>query len=189
MRSIVFAAVLMMGASAASADKCDTSKEANVRAAYKQATGKELPKNGGCVRASETFPGLVWIGSFASDRGCMGTGVLVGCEMSPKGFEAKAMAKAGWAKADQAGKEKLAFAWLREIDDDSVIAEQPAKFKGTFTAPSLKVNKDGSATAEFWTQDPVGMQPISTYRHQQIVFAADGTHGARKELEKVDIGL
>lgn len=189
MRSIVFAAVLMMGASAASADKCDTSKEANVRAAYKQATGNELPKNGGCVRQSETFVGLVWIGSFANDRGCEGIGVLVGCEMSPKGYEAKAMAKAGWAKADQAGKEKLAFAWLREIDDDNVVTSKPDRFKGTWTAPTLKIEKDGSATAEFWTQDPVGMQPIFTYRLQQVVFAADGTHAARKQIKEVQIGL
>jgi hypothetical protein len=188
MRSILVAMVMMAGANAASADKCDTSKEANVRGAFKQATGGELPKNGGCVRMSETFPGLVWVGSFADDRGCERTGVLVGCEMSPKGYQAKAMEKAGWAKADQAGKEKLAWAWLREIDDYSLVNDKPDRFQGTWTAPTLEVGKDGSAVAEFWTRDPSGMRPVSVYRLQRVTFAAEGTHSDLKEIKQVTIG-
>jgi len=112
---VVVVAAAWLIACGSSASECDLSTEAGIAAAFKRATGKEVSKDHSCMQASTTFKGLVVTGIFADDRGCIGQGILVGCQISPPGFEAAAMAKAGWA--DLAARQDLALAWLTEIDD------------------------------------------------------------------------
>jgi hypothetical protein len=171
----------------ASAD-CDLSKPANIPAAYKQATGNDLPADHDCVRASSTFPGLVWVGHFANDRGCIGEGILVGCKLDPPGYAAPAMTRAGWAKADLATRQKLALAWLREIDDLDPVSTKPDKFPKPFNPPAATTS--GKATVvDLWIVDPAGMQPVASYHHLRYTFAADGTHGSPASVEDVDVPM
>jgi len=181
------ACVSLACVSSASAD-CDLSTDAGIAAAYKKATGKTMSKDNGCVHKSSTFSGLVWVGSFVNDFGCRPEGVLVGCALSPSGFAAKAMARAGWAKADLATRKKLALAWLKEIDDLSIVESKPDKFPKPFTAPTATAK--GKATViELWLVAPPGMQPIAYYSRARFTFAEDGTHGDSEAVENLEVPL
>jgi hypothetical protein len=171
----------------ASAD-CDLSRPENIPAAYKRATGKQLPTDSGCVRSSSTFPGLVWVGHFANDRGCIGEGVLVGCALNPPGFAARAMARAGWKQADLATRKRLALAWLREIDGLSLVETKPDDFPKPFAAATA-TTRGKSTVVAVWTIDPAGMTPVDHYHHITIAFGDDGAHGAAKTIEDVDVRL
>jgi hypothetical protein len=162
---------------------CDVSTDAAIDAAYKKATGHALSREHRCARRSETFPDLVWIGSFAHDRGCRREGILARCKLDPPGYAAAAMKQAGWPSGDAAKRKALAIAWLREIDDERVLERAPDNF-GTkqFTAPALTA-RDKASVVEAWVQEPAGMQPESDYTKIRVEFAADGTHG---KIETID---
>jgi len=173
MTNIRLACALVLAASAAHADspKCDMSTDAGIDAAFKAATGHEMSRYGGrCVQRSETFKGLIVVGSFASDRGCIWMGMFDGCKWDAPGAPKAAMAAAGWAKADAAKRQELALAWLREIDQIRVEDEK-------VTADHDKL------VIEYFETGEVGMTPAKPPRyHMRVVFAADGTHGAIKTL-------
>src|SRR5262245_15865373 len=139
-KTTMLLAILIVSRPGTVAADCDTSTDDGVTAAYTKATGKTLPKEHRCATRSKTFPGLVRIGMFAHDRGCIPQGILVGCAMNPTGFAAAAMAKAGWDKADLAKRKELASAWLTEIDDFSIVSTKPDKFPKAFTPVGAKAD-------------------------------------------------
>lgn len=168
---------------------CDVSTDDAVAAVYQRATGKELRKEWRCIRRSSTFPGLVAIGLFANDRGCMWQGVLADCRMDPAGYAARAMAKAGWGKADLGKKKALALAWLAEIDDVRLEPAAPAGFAGrTFTPPTATADGAG-LRIEGWQAFSAGMLPQTTFTKLRVVFAADGTHSAPVTLDQVTVPM
>ncbi|HTR50219.1 MAG TPA: hypothetical protein VMJ10_05885 [Kofleriaceae bacterium] len=169
---LAFALVLAASSAHADSPRCDVSTDAGIDAAYKAATGHEMSTYGGrCVERSETFKGLIVVGSFASDLGCRWEGVLNGCKWNDRGAPRAAMAAAGWAKANAAKRQELALAWLREIDQVRVEDEK-------VTADKDKV------TIEYYEHGPVGMTPTPPPRyHYRVVFGADGTHGAITSLK------
>jgi hypothetical protein len=168
---------------------CDLSTDAGVDAAFKAATGREMDKQHRCATASSTFPGLVRVGSFAYDRGCITAGVLVGCKLSPSGFEAAAMKRAGWTTADATKRLALARAWLREVDDMDLVDTAPAKFGGKkFSLPAL--TPSGKVWVfEAWLEEPPGMQPVTYFSKVHLEFAADGSHGTAKTTDSVDVPI
>ena len=186
--SIALFGVLAVAAIKLAAADCDTSTEAGIAAAYKKATGNEVSKDHNCLRRSRTFKGLVWTGEFAYDRGCMGQGVLVGCALNPPGYDKAAMSKAGWDKADLAGRNKLAVAWLTEIDNLSVVDRKPDKFTKPF-APAAATADGNKLVVEVWTVDPPGMAPTTYYHKNKIVFEADGSHGEIAETDRFEIPI
>jgi hypothetical protein len=123
---------------------------------------------------------------FANDRGCIGQGILVGCQIDPPGYEAAAMARAGWATADLAARTKLAVAWLQQIDDLQIVETKPEQFPKEFSP--LSASADGNTlVVKFWTIDPAGMEPVQVYRKHEVAFAANGKHGAMTEIDRVDV--
>lgn len=181
-------AVIAMNGSAPASANCDLSQKDNVPAAYEVATGKSLPADSSCVRPSSTFPGLVWIGHFANDRGCIGEGVLVGCQLSPQGFASKAMTRAGWAKADLATRKQLALAWLREIDDLSPVETKPEQFPKPFTPPTATM-RGKTTVIDLWTVSPPGMRPVDYYHHIAFSFGDDGTHAGAVTIEDLEVPM
>jgi hypothetical protein len=183
---MVMCAACSSSTSSTSSTDCDLSTDSGVDAAYKKATGKELPKNNRCVDRSQTFPNVARIGMFADDRGCIPQGLLVGCEMNPPKFDATALAAAGWAKADLAKRQKLAEAWLSEIEGYTMVGSKPPRFPKDFAPPAA--HADGPNTVlEFWTVEPAGMEPVMRYHKSRVVFTADGTSDKAEELDKAEI--
>jgi len=123
---------------------------------------------------------------FANDRGCIGQGILVGCQIDPPGYEAAAMAKAGWATANLAARQNLAVAWITEIDDLQIIQTKPEKFPKEFSPVSAKA-EGNTVVIEFWTVDPAGMEPVQVFRKHKVVFGADGRAGQSSETDRVDV--
>jgi hypothetical protein len=178
-------AFLLVAATPRAVAACDVSTDAGLAAAYKAATGRDLPQAHPCARVSSTFAGLVAIGSFAYDRGCRYTDVIASCKLNPKGYAAAAMAKAGWAKA--AMKTQLALAWLREIDDRAVIEGIDGKVPGV-TEVQTELGKDGSLRVEGWVREPSGMRRGASFTKIRVMFAADGTHGAIETIGSTSTG-
>ena len=185
MKRVAIVVLCLTACKSASSD-CDLSTQAGIAAAFKKATGKDVPKDNSCMQPSTTFKGLVVTGMFANDRGCIGQGILVGCQINPPGFEAAAMAKAGWGNADLATRQKLAVAWLQEIDDLQIVETKPNKFPKEFSPVSATADGN-TVVVELWTIDPAGMQPVQVYRKHKVVFAADGNHGPMSEIDRIDV--
>jgi hypothetical protein len=170
MRRLITSVLLAWVCSRVAADpaaKCDLSTDAGIDAAYHAATSKTIDSYGGrCVHRSETFPNMVAIGSFVSDRGCEWLGTLHGCLWNDAAAARKEMAAAGWAKADTGKRQTLAHAWLNEVEQIRTEDE--------------KVSDDhGKPVIDYWVTGPTGMTPEPPERtHHRVVFAADGTHGA-----------
>ena len=68
-----------------------------------------------CVEWSEPFEGLVLIGYFAMDAGCIGQGAFWGRDFhdDPTLLKSLAFPKAGWA--NRSGREELALRWINDI--------------------------------------------------------------------------
>ena len=180
MRALPVLLVLAL-APRANAD-CDVSTDAGIDAAYQKATGNALPHEHRCVRRAQTFPDVVTIGHFAYDRGCRWSEVLVGCKLSPSGYAAAAMAKAGWTKADAAKKQSLALAWLREVDDRALIEGNDGMIASAkITALVATPARDGTLRLEGWVREPPGMRRGTAFTKIRVTFAADGSH------DKIDV--
>ncbi|HTM22451.1 MAG TPA: toxin-antitoxin system YwqK family antitoxin, partial [Kofleriaceae bacterium] len=157
------------------------STDDGVRAAYGKATGRTLGKEWGCIERAEHFPGVIHIGSFAYDRGCEPTDIMVDCKIT-KLSDKDALARAGWAKARQDLRNSIALDYVKEIALvwAGSISDQPA-------APAATPAPGGGVTVDLWTADPSGMKRGVTRRHRQYIIAADGTV-TFKQLEVVDSG-
>jgi hypothetical protein len=187
MRALVLVC-LASAACVAHADSCDTSSDDAAKKAYTAATGKPAPR---CFERSTTFAGLVTVGGFANDRGCMWHGILYECRWNPSGVAAKVMARAGWAKASDARRGELARAWIREVEHLNIVEDQPERWdKGgkPWVAPSA--TREGERTrVRFWQRHPSGMLPQSDYSLLEIVFDASGVAGQAQQLDEVTIKL
>ena len=167
------------------ATRCDTSTDDGVRAAYKKATGKDLPPKSDyqCIEHASSFPAVVKIGSFADDRGCMWEGVLYGCAFSNAAdLQAQVLADAGWATADQAGKERLVRDYWSGVYDVFFTDSGDPRI----TAPAFTWAADGSATFDYWSQENRGMLPGSHYEHHRDAIPATGAHADGTLVESFD---
>ncbi len=157
---------------------CRTDDE--VRAAYAKATGRQLGgrDHPGCIERAVHFPGIVFVGDFAHDRGCMGQAALIDCAVA-RLDPAAVLARAGWAKARPELREKIALDYLREIAFvwDGSISDQPKP-------PSVTREPDGGITIDLWLTAPSGMQRGVTRHHHEYRFSASGTITSKK-LETV----
>lgn len=185
---VVIAALLVTLTSCSGHADCDVRTDQGLATAYQRATGRPLPKDGACVRRSETFPGLVRIGIFAMDRGCIPQGVLVGCAVSPPGFDAAAMKKAGWQTANAARRQQLALAWLREIEDTGFQDATDLPGGKHLTAVAVTPTHDG-LVIEGWVEEPAGMTPEANYDKLRVTFAADGTHAPIAQLDHLTVPM
>jgi hypothetical protein len=122
------------------------------------------PDSSSCITRSKTFPKMIAIGEFSSDRGCWSLGALHGCEWNDPTAARVEMAAAGWAKADAKKRQALALAWLREVDQVRVEDEHVT-------------DDHGALVIEYWQTEPNGLPPAPPTRyHYRVAFAADGTH-------------
>ena len=175
--------VVALSACGASTAVCDLSTDEGAKAA----AHRLVPEAKDCIERSPTFE-IVRVGGFANDRGCMWQHVIAECALDPRGFEPRVMAKAGWA--DPAKREKLARAWLVEVDATEILGKAPAswtKAGKTLDPPTATATTDGGVELRYWTVAPAGMTIQRTYRQYSTPFAADGTEGQSTELARVEL--
>jgi hypothetical protein len=108
----------------------------------------------GCITRSPLFPGIVMVGMFAHDRGCMRAQWVVDCKLVDEAPPAdQLLARAGWAKASADQRLLLAQEYVRELG---------LAWSGSITSdpeePIWTVLDDGGIEATVWVAEPSGMQ-------------------------------
>jgi len=144
--------------------RCDT------KAGLEKVAGRQ------CVDRVPRVPGLVMIGSFADDRGCMLEGYLWDCARrngAPRPRDV--LRRAGWAIATGKDKEDLALEYLREVyfAYEGSVSSQPDR-------PKVVVAADGSAVVTLWLQEPSDMDDSSSRDLLEIRIARNGTVRQKK---------
>ena len=108
------------------------------------------------------FKGVVLVGTFATDHGCMAEGYFAdGYYHEQRSDSAAALAVAGWS--DVSKRKALAETWADALGDTAI----PTK--------TTKVLKDGSVTVEGWRTEPVGMVPERVSELLRFTFSPSGT--------------
>jgi antitoxin component YwqK of YwqJK toxin-antitoxin module len=147
--------------------KCAT--DDGLAAAYQAQSGNQLDQRHRCIHRAPHFPGLVLVGGFAHDRGCIQTGALLDCKLVKKVDPAQLLARAGWKSARAPARERIAMNYLREVQLawSGSLSEEP-------DPPRTVTAADGGITITAWLNEPSGMQPGVTRHLTEIRFAAGG---------------
>jgi antitoxin component YwqK of YwqJK toxin-antitoxin module len=157
---------------------CDT--DAGLSKVLESARGKGLPDERACVTRVPLFPGVIMLGSFAYDRGCMGADFVVDCKLvTPAPSSAELLARAGWAKASGEQRLEIAEEYIREfaLRNEGNVTSDPDE-------PQWKVLDDGGVEGVVWVAEPAGMRRGVDKDHVRFTFAADRSL-AREVLQHV----
>lgn len=144
------------------------------------ARGRGLPDKQGCITRVPLFPGVVMVGDFAYDRGCMGEEWVVDCKLaSPAPTSADLLARAGWANASGEQRIEIASEYLREfgLGNNGSISWDPTK-------PEWTVLPDQGVEGVMWVAAPSGMRRGREMDKLRFTFAPDGSL-QREVLEHV----
>lgn len=155
------------------------STDDGVRAAYEKATGEELRR--ACIDRPEELEGIVLVGGFAYDRGCMPTAVFVdGTYYEEREATPVALDHLGWNEPD-ADRAEIALTWLakgwaRYRGDWQESAEPifDAGGAGDFHPPEARELDDGSVVVHVWMEEPSGMRASRDVERMAIRIDAEG---------------
>lgn len=157
---------------------------AAVREAVKAATGEDLGDDV-CAVWPASFPGVVVVGGFAHDAGCMYEGAFLGRTWHGRGSKpvtAAALRAAGWAEADSDTRQRLAGAWVREVEQafgGSFVATSTTAFTfddtPTFEAPHVSTTESNGVVVSGWVQETAGMVWEAAFHFSEYRFAPDAT--------------
>jgi hypothetical protein len=135
------------------------------------ARGSGLAREHACVTRMGLFPGVIMLGEFAYDRGCMSPQWVVDCKLvDPGPSAAELLARAGWARATPEQRIEIAEEYVREfgLAWSGSISWTPDEPKWTSLA-------DGGVEGVLWVAEPAGMRPGREIAKNRYKFAADGT--------------
>jgi antitoxin component YwqK of YwqJK toxin-antitoxin module len=144
------------------------------------ARGQGLPDERACLNRMALFPGVVLLGAFAYDRGCMGAEWVVDCKLtSPAPTAAELLARAGWARASAEQRIEIASEYLREfgLAYSGSISSDPDE-------PVWTVQPDQGIEGVMWVAAPSGMRRGRETDKIRFRFAPDGSL-QREVLEHV----
>jgi antitoxin component YwqK of YwqJK toxin-antitoxin module len=149
--------------------ECDT--DPGLSKYLASARGEGLPDDHACVTRVPMFPGVIMLGSFAYDRGCMGADFVVDCKLvTPPPSAADLLARAGWAKATGEQRIEIAKEYVREfaLGNNGNVVGDPSE-------PQWKVLEDGGVEGVVWVAEPAGMRRGVDKDEIRYTFAVDGT--------------
>ncbi|HVI04383.1 MAG TPA: hypothetical protein VM869_37105, partial [Enhygromyxa sp.] len=135
------------------------------------AVGRGLPDERACVTRVPLFPGVIMLGEFAYDRGCMGADFVIDCKLvSAAPSSADLLARAGWANANDEHRIELAQEYVREfaLANDGNVTNDPDD-------PQWKALDDGGVEGVVWVAEPAGMRRGVDKDKIRFTFAADGS--------------
>jgi antitoxin component YwqK of YwqJK toxin-antitoxin module len=108
---------------------------------------------GACIQRPLAFPGVVLVGAFAHDRGCMPLTTLIDCKRIDGPRPARdILERAGWKDSMGAHREALALRYIQQVavPYHGSVARDP-------DPPTARAAADGSVVAEVWVNHPSGM--------------------------------
>jgi antitoxin component YwqK of YwqJK toxin-antitoxin module len=147
---------------------CDT--DAGLSTYLASARGRGLPDERACVTRIPLFPGVIMLGDFAYDRGCMGADFVVDCKLvDPPPTAAELLARAGWAKATGEQRIEIAKEYVREfaLGNNGNVTADPDK-------PQWTVSSDGGVEGVVWVAKPAGMRRGVDKDQIRYTFGVDG---------------
>lgn len=154
---------------------CDTKD--GLSAALLAARGQGLDEENGCMTRLALFPGVVLLGSFAHDRGCMEPEWVVDCKLvAATPSAADVLARAGWANASPDQRLLIAQEYM------TFAIEWSGSISWTPDQPTWTNTPEGGVEGIVWIVEPGGMQPGRELDKVKFAFAADGTL-TRTQLE------
>lgn len=163
------------------ATACDT--DAGLSEYLASARGRGLPDERACVTREPLFPGVIMLGSFAYDRGCMAAEFVVDCKLvTPAPSSAELLARAGWANASPEQRIEIAKQYVRvfALVYDGNVTNDPDE-------PQWKALGGVGVEGVVWVAEPVGMRRGVDKDRIRFTFAADGSH-TREVLQHLAAG-
>lgn len=169
-------------------------------AAALKAVGVELHEED-CAVWPPTFPRVVMVGSFAHDRGCDLSGMLIDGKWITADTSVAGLKTAGFAAAAPEERQRLARAWVGEVEQgfgDSFVGalvgppEFAFKVAGVAYTPVAARIDGPDVVVEGWVSDRAGMRYEFGYALVTYRFAPDGalkvasTKEFRVDGERVD---
>ncbi len=163
-----------LGPKPAPAGRCAT--KAGVVQVVSELGGEAMDDDDSCVSWPKSFPGVVLLGSFAHDRGCMRTGAVLDCKTYVKDWPdaASVLARAGWADANADSRVAIAERYIEEVATEygGSTARDPARPK--YTA------RGGGVVADVWVDRPSGMRRGRVTDLYRYTFTKAGTVNAKR---------
>jgi hypothetical protein len=183
--SLTVLAIASVSSSASAQDYSayDLTTVDGVNAAREAKLGRKLDSySKGCVEIPKQLPGVVLIGGFAFDHGCMLSDAIIGKRGEPisKDTSRVALSYLGWKGADSEKREALALDWVKYglLAFENPLTQPTSDFKpGVFQQPQAVLH-DGSISVSLWVQRPSGMRCESAYDKIEYSFLRDGSLGA-----------
>lgn len=168
----------------------DLTTDEGVNAAREAISGKKLDdRSKRCISRDKSLPGMVVVGSFASDYGCRFQGVFVGSRYvatQDKALSKSALEALGWKSANRELREKLALAWLEKglFAFVTVIRAQNDDFQNrTFQPPGAVTGENAETVVRLWIRLPAGRVRGRPYQLREYRFSTDGDFAGSKTLE------
>lgn len=147
---------------------CET--DPGLSAMLQTARGSGLPREHACVTRMALFPGVVMLGDFAYDRGCMGTQWVVDCKLvEPGPSAAELLARVGWLRATPEQRIEIAKEYVREFG-----LAYSGSISSTPDEPVWTNLPDGGVEGVVWVAEPSGMRRGRELNKLRYGFAADG---------------
>ena len=189
-RSVLWGLLSVCGA-CTETPKCDVSTDEAVRALYHKLTSEELDTRHSCLERSGTFAGVVRLGSFAHDHGCKWNHIISQCQIDPPNAAQQAMAQAGWNKADARTRQKLALAWMTEVEGVDLLRSQPSGWPKDKACrdPDSTPTPDGGLVVRYWVSGRQGKSRARHYWQSEVPFDRDGSHRKAKTIDEVSIEI
>ena len=166
----------------------DLSTDEAVARAFEAETGQALDDTG-CVKRPASFSGIVVVGDFAYDYGCMQVGVFVDGEWvaRPDTVTQRGLVAHGWATMDSDEREATAASWVEEVVyalGPTVVERSTKAFElehtPTFEPVETTTDADGTTVVTLWLREPPGMIPEEAYG--RYVYRLDGKASLHAEL-------
>lgn len=175
---LVLALAACSGGSTVDPRSLDTD-EGVVKAFNRLNDGSDVVEDDLCIDRPRDLMDVVLVGDFAYDLGCTYSYAFVNGEYGKiRDLTPAGLAHNGWA--DENNRSSLALIWAQDVlfaeyrsvgssNEDFEHADTPA-----YTEEAATLTADGGVVVEWWTEDPAGMLPETTYRLRHYEFDVDG---------------
>lgn len=132
-----------------------------------------------CGAWPSTFPRVVAVGSFAHDRGCDLSGLMIDGKWITENTSIAGLQTVGFAAAASEEKQRLARAWVDEVEHGfggRFVTEADLAFKvaGVAHTPVVVRVEGPLIVVEGWVRHPSGMRYESAFSLATYRFTADG---------------
>jgi hypothetical protein len=184
--------ILSSYALAQDTSRFDLSTNEGVNEARSALVGKKLLGNSlNCIRRPKELPGIIMVGLFAHDRGCMLDGAFIKKRFinDKNNLSKPALENLGWQKADSKRREEIALKWTQFglLSFEHPLDEAPETFANHEFQKPKTTSEDGVVKVTLWMQHPIGMRCEHRFSKLVYTFERDGNLTGTKSLESFSV--